>query len=112
MGIPSYFSYLVKTHRHIIKKIDPEFKTTNLFMDCNSIIYDIVNTTDPNTELTHRVIIEKVIEKIDEYIGTICPSHITYIAFDGVAPVAKLEQQRARRYKSQFQNTFSESIFK
>jgi 5'-3' exonuclease len=112
MGIPSYFSYLVKTHRHIIKKIDPGFKTTNLFMDCNSIIYDIVNTSDPNTELTHRVIIEKVIEKIDEYIRTICPSHITYIAFDGVAPVAKLEQQRARRYKSQFQNTFSESIFK
>ena len=28
------------------------------------------------------------------------PTTIMYIAFDGVAPVAKLEQQRNRRYKS------------
>jgi 5'-3' exonuclease len=39
------------------------------------------------------------------------PDECIYIAFDGVAPVAKLEQQRSRRYKSLYQNTITRSIF-
>ena len=37
---------------------------------------------------------------MDEYIYKTKPDNTLLIAFDGVAPVAKLEQQRNRRYKS------------
>jgi 5'-3' exonuclease len=57
-------------------------------------------------------IIASVCSKIDEYILQLKPDNIVYIAFDGVAPVAKLEQQRSRRYKSLYQNNISKSIFK
>jgi len=115
MGIPSYFSYLVKNHPTIIKKFTPQlFPIHNLYLDCNSIIYDIYHTTswdNLNEHITVQII-TLVIAKIEEYISIIKPTNTVIIAFDGVAPVAKLEQQRSRRYKSWYQNNMSKHIFK
>jgi 5'-3' exonuclease len=57
-------------------------------------------------------IIDEVIETIKKYINDLKPSNNIFIAFDGVAPIAKLEQQRSRRFKSLYQNTISRSILK
>ena len=115
MGIPSYFSYIIKNHASIIKKIEKsKLNINNFYLDCNSIIYDCVHSTD-FTKLTESdvdTIIRSVCNKIDEYIRLIKPDTNVFIAFDGVAPVAKLEQQRSRRYKSLYQNRISKSIFK
>ena len=45
----------------------------------------------------------EVCKKIDTYIKKIKPMNRVIIAFDGVAPIAKLEQQRSRRFKSMFE---------
>ena len=115
MGIPSYFSYIVKNHPEIIKKLlKGDMTINNLYMDCNSIIYDSVRNInfEELTETASRTIILRVIQKIEEYISLICPDNTVIVAFDGVAPVAKLEQQRNRRYKSWYQNEITKSIFK
>ena len=115
MGIPSYFSYIVKFHPEIIKKFQKN-KTivNNLYLDCNSIIYQILHTTDFKniTESVSLSIIKSVCAQIESYIHLICPSNNIMIAFDGVAPVAKLEQQRQRRYKSAYQNDILRNIHK
>lgn len=114
MGIPSYFSYIVKNHPTIIRKyIKKILKVDNLYLDCNSIIYDAYNKLnfDTLTDSVSKTIIQNVITKIEYYIQTIEPSKTVIIAFDGVAPVAKLEQQRSRRYKSGYQNEIVNSIF-
>jgi 5'-3' exoribonuclease 1 len=114
MGIPSYFSYIVKNHTKIIKKFDKtNLKVNNLYLDANSIIYDCVHKIDFSAlvESDNDTIQGAVFKKIDEYIHLIQPDSNVFIAFDGVAPVAKLEQQRQRRYKSRIQNELSKTVF-
>ena len=114
MGIPSYFSYIVKNHPDIIKKLQNHtIQINNLYLDCNSIVYDVVHTTDFSNLVDTDVntIIKSVCSKIDEYICLIKPNKSVFIAFDGVAPVAKLDQQRSRRYKSAYQNFIKKTIY-
>jgi 5'-3' exonuclease len=119
MGIPSYFSYIVKNHPEIIRRFSKElqhdsdeFTINNLYLDCNSIIYDAVHNTKFSdiTSDSSKIIISKVIAKIEEYITVIAPTTYVFIAFDGVAPLAKLDQQRERRYKSWYQSDITQTI--
>ena len=51
MGIPSYFSYIVKNHRNIIKVYNKQnIPINNLYLDCNSIVYDSIGEIDNFTD--------------------------------------------------------------
>ena len=114
MGIPSYFSYIINNHAHILNTLHYQkniIRTpfSKLYMDCNSIIYDAFHNLEKqesyqtmDSAVIERTIISNVISNIKKYIHFINPSSSIYIAFDGVAPFAKMEQQRTRRYKSQY----------
>jgi 5'-3' exonuclease len=76
-------------------------------MDCNSIIYDAVHAMTPEEhamphDLFEETLIRRVIVRINEIVSAVQPTNTLYIAFDGVAPFAKMEQQRVRRYKTAF----------
>ena len=109
MGIPSYFSYIIKNYPNIIRKLEDFEKFDHLLMDCNSIIYDVYNSIEKNhvnhpidVSKIEELILYEVVEKIKSYIHYISPKYSVFIAFDGVAPFAKMDQQRKRRYKSEF----------
>lgn len=105
MGIPNYFVQLIKNHSNIIKEyLKSDININNLYIDSNSIIYDAVNNIfyNNNTNYNYKVY-NYVIRKLEEYINIFNPDSKIIIAFDGVAPIAKLEQQRNRRYKSSMQ---------
>lgn len=105
MGIPSYFSQVVRRHSQIIKQLRAEkTQIDNLYLDSNSIIYDALRilTEQDACDFEERLI-KAVCDKIEFYIGKIRPTQRVIIAFDGVAPMAKLKQQRERRYKSWYQ---------
>jgi 5'-3' exonuclease len=120
MGVPSYFSHIVRDYGQIIKKMLSLPHIDNLYMDCNSLIYDAVKNS-PTYDKTKRGEYEKelinmVCKKIDYYVESLKPRKRVFIAFDGVAPVAKLSQQRDRRYKSwytaQLQREFEGKAYK
>ena len=124
MGIPSYFSYIVRTHRKIIKNLHSTDipKINNLYLDCNSFIYEAYNTikneynnSDLYKNKTEKEyfrlievnIIKMACDSLEKIIMKISPDQRVFIAFDGVAPMAKLDQQRNRRYMTAFQNSLA-----
>ena len=59
------------------------------------------NEGDMKDRIRHDEIIDHVEAYLDRLIGDIArPTTLVYIAIDGVAPRAKLNQQRARRFKT------------
>ena len=110
MGVPSYFSYLIRNHKEMLKKIS-NFKKqiNNLYFDSNSIVYDALRFLSKdyekykNDDEFEKELIKLVCINIEKYILDIKPNKRVLVAFDGVAPVAKLEQQRTRRHKSMFE---------
>ena len=108
MGIPSYFSYIIKNYTNIIRKQASCEKIQHLLMDCNSIVYDAFRELEEkykkepfDISTIEELLIEKTILKIQEYIVNVSPEKTAFITFDGVAPFAKMNQQRIRRYKTQ-----------
>jgi 5'-3' exonuclease len=109
MGIPSYFNYIIKKHSNVLCELSKIKNIDNLYLDSNSIIYDCLNKLNENElQLSQNELYNKiytlVAEKIQYYIELVNPKYKVLIAFDGVAPLAKMEQQRTRRYKSFIQS--------
>ena len=75
MGIPSYFSQIIKKYASIVQSfVNKNFESVeHLFMDCNSIIYDSVHEVQYNNNDVEfeTEVIKLVIEKIENYVVTI-----------------------------------------
>jgi 5'-3' exoribonuclease 1 len=102
MGIPAYYSYLIKNYKKIIiKRKKLNYEIDNFYLDSNSIIYNALENMEGyfNEEFINRLI-KNICLQIDNYIKEIKPKNLVYISFDGIAPFAKLKQQKERRFKS------------
>lgn len=110
MGIPAYFSHIIKNHNKTLSTIDSNFIVHNLYLDSNSIIYDSLYACKDIKNNFEKELIKTICQKLHIYIDQIKPTITTYIAFDGVAPVAKLEQQRVRRMRSEFISKIESSL--
>jgi 5'-3' exonuclease len=103
MGIPSYFAHVLKKYPRVIKRLSELPRIHNLYLDSNGMIYDVVRQmqyTPENKDAFEAELLQRICDSIDACIAILQPTDRVFIAFDGVAPVAKLNQQRERRYKS------------
>lgn len=77
-----------------------------LYVDVNGILHGCSHSNDnddegANDDITHGEIFRNVCYYLDRLVSDIAkPNELVYLAIDGVAPRAKLNQQRARRYRS------------
>lgn len=111
MGIPSFYRHLVKTNPTLIKK-NHDGKAAVLALDLNCAIYHCLaklqkkTPYDPESRLDfENRLIQSVIQYIVKLRDHVQPTDLLYIAVDGVVPIAKIRQQRLRRFKSVWMGT-------
>ena len=98
MGIPFYFASLLRNHKNVLRRITRKDTCVNLCLDSNSIVYDCARGIEATHPSFETELIARVCAKIESYIELVRPTNV-FIAFDGPPPMAKMKQQRERRYK-------------
>ncbi|KAG0674959.1 hypothetical protein C6P40_001968 [Pichia californica] len=81
--------------------VEQEIEYDNLYLDMNSILHNCSHSNDGEiSRLTEEQIFGAIFAYIDYLFNLIKPKKVFYMAIDGVAPRAKMNQQRARRFRS------------
>ena len=107
MGIPSYYKKLIGTVPGLVSKGYPAETISWLFMDFNCLIYHCLHREDTpvypgdtDKDSWESLFLDCVVHYCLKVIKEVKPAKGVYIAVDGVVPMAKMRQQRLRRFKS------------
>ena len=107
MGIPKFAYFITNRYPLIVKKIKEDTiipEIDNLYLDFNGIIHNVCHNyycdASKITSTTNQIYAE-ICEVIKQIVHLIKPKKLLMISVDGVAPRAKMNQQRIRRFRKE-----------
>ncbi|KAI9827701.1 MAG: hypothetical protein M1819_006902 [Sarea resinae] len=104
MGVPKFFRWMSERYPAISQLIAenriPEFDC--LYLDMNGIIHNCTHkdSDSPTFRMTEDKMFIAIFNYIEHLFAKIRPKQLFFMAIDGVAPRAKMNQQRARRFRT------------
>lgn len=135
MGIPKYFKYITSNFNDLTIDLDQvKVEIDHLYFDMNCLLHPCVRTVckqnigylqeylelekqdrfnNDSTFVTRleQAIYTEVSNYVDKLLSIVCPKKTIYFAIDGVAPRAKMEQQRIRRYRTAKEKELTKDIY-
>jgi len=133
MGVPAFFRWLTLRYPKIViearedldigfdinKVIEDNFGENrmmpiidNLYLDMNGIIHPCAHPEDREAPSSLEEMFNSIFDYCDKVISIIKPKKLIYMAIDGVAPRAKMNQQRSRRFRAAIDAEQKERIAK
>ena len=109
MGVPSFFRWIKERYPSCVTPAGDQ-GCDNLYVDMNGIIHPCFHPETGPQPTSFEEVYTLILRRLDEIIAVANPRKLVYLAVDGPAPRAKMNQQRGRRFRTALETEQKRSI--